>query len=135
MVNDMKENDTEMERNASTDRESSSLRMHCGVDFNSAEKIILDFGESVYSETRKIGAYSVMLCVFEQLFFRVGSYASLTVMLTEADSGVDITAIGSGGGNGLFNISWGAENSYVESFKEYIESAVAEAETEAEEIK
>ncbi len=66
--------------------------------------------ELICENYRRVGLVNVGVLSFEKYFFRNGSYASLTVVLTE--DGEDKTAdiVGSGGGNGLFNISWGAND-------------------------
>lgn len=53
---------------------------------------------------------TALLC-FEQYYFRVKSYVSLTVLLTEDGDSIEATVIGSGGGEGLMGFSWGANAS------------------------
>ena len=55
---------------------------------------------------------NVHVLTFEKFYFRNGSYASLTVVLTENNDEKTADIIGSGGGEGLFNISWGANSSF-----------------------
>lgn len=55
---------------------------------------------------------TVILLCFEKYYFRVGSYASLTVMLTEYESQQTADIIGFGGGSGVFNISYGANSNF-----------------------
>ena len=57
----------------------------------------------------------VVLLSFEKYYFRTGSYASLTVMLTQNENEQTVDIIGSGGGEGLFNISWGANSNFAEN--------------------
>ena len=57
----------------------------------------------------------VVLLSFEKDYFRTGSYASLTVMLTQNENEQPVDIIGSGGGEGLFNISWGANSNFAEN--------------------
>ena len=64
----------------------------------------------------KLGDAKVATFVFEQYFFRNGSYASLTVTLVNSKGISIVTAAGSGGGNGVLNISWGAEEDFVSDF-------------------
>lgn len=59
-----------------------------------------------------IDAVNVRILSFEKFYFRNGSYASLTVVLTENGSSKTADIIGSGGGEGLFNISWGANSEF-----------------------
>ena len=51
----------------------------------------------------------------EKYFFRNNSYASLNVMLTEFDGVQTADIVGSGGGEGLFNISWFANSDLADS--------------------
>ena len=72
------------------------------------------------SAERDVGYY-VVTAVFECFFMRTGSYASLTVTmiwvprLTKKGKAI-VSAIGSGGGQGMFNVSWGAEEDFVNAF-------------------
>lgn len=49
--------------------------------------------------------------VYDKYFMRNGNRASLSVTIVDNGSEVYISAIGAGGGNGIFfNFSWGAES-------------------------
>jgi len=54
------------------------------------------------------------LLSFEKYFMRNGSYASLTVLLTENGNVQTADIIGSGGGEGIFNLSWGANSDFAD---------------------
>ena len=71
-------------------------------------------GELVHESLRDVGGGKVLLLSFEKYYFRNGSYASLTVMITEDGHGQVADIIGSGGGEGLFNVSWGANQSFAD---------------------
>lgn len=75
-------------------------------------------GESGQSNPPVIAAGEAKIAtfVFEQYFFRNGSYASLTVTLVNYRDINTITTVGSGGGDGMFNFSWGAEEDFVKDF-------------------
>ena len=71
--------------------------------------------------TSRDGDIYVVTAVFENYFMRTGSYASLSVtMIWMPDffskGPATISAVGSGGGDGIFNISWGAEEDFVDCF-------------------
>ena len=66
----------------------------------------------VYERSRELGTATVVLLSFEQFYLRNGSYASLNIMLTEMEGTHTADIIGSGGGDGLFNFSWGANSSF-----------------------
>lgn len=67
------------------------------------------------------GDYYFVTTVFECYFMRTGSYASLTVTLIWCPQLIKkgkaiVSAVGSGGGTGMFNISWGAEDDFTQAF-------------------
>ena len=72
----------------------------------------LNTAELLCDNHRRIDFVSVHILTFEKYYFRNGSYASLTVVLTENGDEKTADIIGSGGGEGLFNISWGANSSF-----------------------
>ena len=76
--------------------------------------------ELVSESWRKFNEVSVVLLSFEKYYFRNGSYASLTIMLTEKENMQTADIIGSGGGEGLFNISWGANSNFAEMATEIL---------------
>lgn len=61
------------------------------------------------------------LIVFERYYMRNGSYASLTVAVTGDEEAVYVDGIGAGGGEGLFNLSWGSEADFVDQLAEILE--------------
>lgn len=71
--------------------------------------------ELVAESRRIVGNASVVLLSFEKYYMRNSSYASLTVMLTESDGQQTADIIGSGGGEGIFNISWGANSDFADT--------------------
>lgn len=64
---------------------------------------------------------SAML-VFEKYFFRTGSYASLSLMLSRDGEYVIADTATSGAGNGFLNVSWGADESYMDDACEVLYS-------------
>ena len=66
--------------------------------------------ELVLKSIRQYDDCKVGLVVMEKLYLRTGSYANLTVLL-----------IGSGGGNGVFNLSWGTNSNFAESARSVLE--------------
>lgn len=71
--------------------------------------------ELVAESRRTVGNANVVLLSFEKYYMRNSSYASLTVMLTESDGQQTADIIGSGGGEGIFNISWGANSDFADT--------------------
>lgn len=49
------------------------------------------------------------------------SYANLTVLLVETSKIQTAQIIGSGGGNGVFNLSWGTNSNFAESARSVLE--------------
>ena len=68
--------------------------------------------ELICEELKSLGSGGVLLLAFEKYYFRNGSYASLTVMITEDCGYQSASIIGSGGGEGILNVSWGAIQSF-----------------------
>lgn len=69
-------------------------------------------GELVAENWRHFDGCEVALLVFERFYWRNGSYANLTVLLTETEEEQTADIVGSGGGEGLFNLSWGANSDF-----------------------
>ena len=66
------------------------------------------------------GGQAILLSC-EKYFFRNGNYASLNVMLTEFDGVQRADIVGSGGGNGLTNFSWWANDELAEDAQHILE--------------
>lgn len=73
-------------------------------------------GELVTENWRHFDDCEVVLLVFEKLYWRNRSYANLTVLLTETEEDQTADIVGSGGREGLFNISWGCKFQFIEKF-------------------
>ena len=65
---------------------------------------------------------TIMLLVYEKYFLRTGNYASLTVLLTEQDSGQTADIVISGAGGDGTNFSWGAEEKFAKLCVKALES-------------
>ncbi|MGM9630535.1 DUF6054 family protein [Butyricicoccus sp.] len=103
---------------------SVSIRLHgnnaTGIEaLANALKKEID-AELIAESWRSLNGVRVVLLSFERYFFRNGSYASLTVLLTESEDMQTADIIGSGGGEGLFNISWGANSDFAEMAAELL---------------
>ena len=70
-----------------------------------------DLYSEVVCEEKMLNDRVVLLC-FEQFYFRCSSYVALSVMLTESEECQEVVVVGFGGGDGLANISWGANKSF-----------------------
>lgn len=65
--------------------------------------------EAVFEKKQRFGETEVWLLVYEKYFFRVNSFASLTVLLTEEAGAQTAQMVVSGGGESMSNFSYGAE--------------------------
>lgn len=78
--------------------------------------------ELVFEKETIINNATVILMCFEQYYFRVGSYVSITIQLIETTNKQEITLIGHGGGDGLCNFSWGANSSIVKKVEKILKN-------------
>lgn len=60
--------------------------------------------------------------LYERLYFRNSSYATVIILLSEQDGEQRVLINGCGGGDGLFNISLGANNSFAYKTKDYFQA-------------
>lgn len=60
---------------------------------------------------------SVRVIVAEKYFMRIGSFASLTVMVSGDAESSRVEAVASGAGDGLLNFNWGARRDFEEDFR------------------
>ena len=65
----------------------------------------------VVCDKKMLNDKALLLC-FEEYYFRCQNYVTVTVMITESEECQEAVVVGSGGGNGLMNISWGANGSF-----------------------
>ena len=79
---------------------------------NQLWKDLPDMAELIGIYSHGIPGNQAVLLSCEKYFFRNGSYASLNVMLTEFDGVQTADIVGSGGGEGLFNISLFANSDF-----------------------
>lgn len=68
----------------------------------------------------ELGDSGAILMAFEKYFFRAGSYTALTVLLMESSDALCADVIGFGGGNGIFNVSYGSNKSYAREAAEIL---------------
>lgn len=66
----------------------------------------------VHQEHHTLGDHEVIVMVFEKFYFRNNSTAGLTVTISNDSGATCVNAVASAGGQGLFNISWGANSSF-----------------------
>ena len=83
--------------------------------YNSSSDLVL-------SQIRHVDHVDILLMVFEKYFMRNGSMAVLTVEVVSDGNNQTATVVGTGGGQGIFNISWGANSDYAYETAEFLES-------------
>ena len=64
--------------------------------------------EQISKSESVINGVTIWTLAYEKYFFRTGSYASLTVVLTEFEEEQTALIVAAGGGEGIVNISHGA---------------------------
>lgn len=70
-------------------------------------------GELVCNELQELNDNTKVLVMnYEKYYFRVKSYVGLTIVITEYNGAQTAVITGFGGGDGLLNISWGANDSF-----------------------
>ncbi|NLY09430.1 MAG: hypothetical protein GXZ11_05975 [Tissierellia bacterium] len=87
-----------------------------GIDLV-ADVIIQEMKKSTSCEIisdirRESNGFKVYLLAFEKYYLRIGGMVSLITMLTEDESSQSADIIGTGGGSGLLNISYGANEDF-----------------------
>lgn len=65
---------------------------------------------------------TVCQMLYERFYFRNSSYATVIILLSEQDGEQRVLINGCGGGDGLFNISLGANNSFAYKTKDYFQA-------------
>ncbi|WP_455257449.1 DUF6054 family protein [Peptoniphilus asaccharolyticus] len=68
--------------------------------------------EELYKIVKNFDDSTVTMATFEKFYFRTSSYANLTILFTERKDIQEVDIIGSAGGEGVFNISWGANSNF-----------------------
>ncbi|MBQ1447454.1 MAG: hypothetical protein IIZ14_09440 [Solobacterium sp.] len=71
----------------------------------------------------------ILLLVFEKYFFRIGSYAALIIQCISRGDEQTAAVVGTGGGAGIWNVSYGANNAFAKDAKSILEKAGFEAYT------
>ena len=68
----------------------------------------------------EVGDLQTILYVFERYFVRTENMASLTVLFTNDGKTVTVDVIASGAGEGILNISWGANASFAKMARDLL---------------
>jgi len=78
--------------------------------------------EEVSKAVQTINNVTLGTMVFEKYYFRTGSYASMTVVLTEHEQSQTAYIVASGGGEGIVNHSFGANRNLARECLQILES-------------
>ena len=82
----------------------------------------IDGSEEISKIVQKINDVEIWTLVYEKYYFRVGSYVGATVVLTEHNQMQTACVVASSGGNGMENISLGANRNYAKACVQVLES-------------
>lgn len=87
------------------------------------EKIrYIEGAEQISKSECMINGVAIWVLAYEKYFFRTGSYASVTVVLTEFEQEQTAYVVASGGGEGVVNLSFGANRNFAKDFVLVLES-------------
>ena len=78
--------------------------------------------EQVSAVTQQFSGETVLLLVYEKYYMRVGSFATLVVLLTQRGEALEAEIIASGGGRGIGNFSYGANERLAKECVEALEA-------------
>lgn len=78
--------------------------------------VLTDFGvsELIDRVEREYADGKVTLLCFEKFYFRTSSSAALTIMANETEDATEVEIVSLAGGEGLLNISWGANQDFAQ---------------------
>ena len=77
--------------------------------------------EIVVNNVERCGNIEVLLLVMEKYYMRNGSMAALTIQCVSNGAMQTATVVGTGGGQGIFNIDWWANASFADKTCAYLE--------------
>ncbi|MBR3357292.1 MAG: hypothetical protein IKG46_05615 [Solobacterium sp.] len=104
---------------------AETIRMTCSTRlfdlFELKDRLCTMNAELVGKEYREYSHEEVLVLVFEKYYMRSSGYGSLTVMLEDDGEEQRAVLIASGGGQGIMNISYGANRKFAESAAEILQ--------------
>lgn len=78
--------------------------------------------ELVSEHLEMVGDVEIFLLVFEKYYARIGGMAALSVQGINYENHQSIQIVGTGGGDGVFNISWGANKDFAIKVVDHLET-------------
>lgn len=87
------------------------------------EKIhYIEGAEQISKSAQTINGVTIWTLVYEKFYFRVASFASLTIVLTEHGQEQTACIVAAGGGGGLVNYSYGANRNFAKACVQVLEA-------------
>ena len=74
---------------------------------------LIQGAEQISKTVQTVNGVQIWTLVYEMFYFRTCGYTSLTVVLTEYEDNQTACIVGSGGGSGMINLSYGANHDFV----------------------
>lgn len=86
------------------------------------EKIhYIEGAEQISKSEQVIHDVVIWTLAYEKYYFRTGSYTSVTIVLTEHGQAQTACVVSSGGGEGVINISYGANRNFAKACVQVLE--------------
>jgi len=86
-----------------------------------SENFKKEVNSDLVSETwRYVNGVRIVYLTFEKLYWRTGSYAGLTILLTESNLIQTADVVGFAGGEGIFNLNMGVNKDFTENAKQIL---------------
>ena len=82
----------------------------------------IEGAEQISKSAQIINDVTIWTLVYEKFYFRVGSYTSVTVVLTEHEQKQTACIVAAGGGECVVNYSYGANRNFAKSCVQVLES-------------
>jgi hypothetical protein len=87
------------------------------------EKIhYIEGAEQISKSAQAINGVTIWTLVYEKFYFRVGSYTSVTIVLTEHGQEQTACVVAAGGGEGVVNYSYGANRNFAKACVQMLET-------------
>ena len=82
----------------------------------------IEGAEQISKSAQTINDVTIWTLVYEKFYFRVSSYNSVTVVLTEHGQEQTACVVAAGGGEGITNFSYGANRNFAKACVQALES-------------
>lgn len=82
----------------------------------------IEEAEQISKSVQTINDVTIWTLAYEKFYFRISSYASMTVVLTEHGQEQTACIVAAGGGEGLVNNSYGANRNFAKACVQVLEA-------------